>query len=117
MNPLTSETAKVNELVKALNRAACSTIVDDEPTEPIRDSLRPLNWDVTIERVPDRVLKSEECSVKVEDEPTVPVRSSTCPLDTVVERPIEPASDLPNPFVSEPASESEPIRVFANPLV
>ena len=114
---MTSETAKVSELVRALNRAVCSPIVEDEPTEAIRVSLRPLNWDVTIERVPDRVLKSEECSVKVEDEPTVPVRSSTCPLDTVVERPIEPASDLLNPFVSEPASESEPIRVLANPLI
>ena len=38
-------------------------------------------------------------------------------MDTVVERPIEPDSDLPNPFVSEPVIESEPIRVFANPLI
>lgn len=68
---------KVIELVRLLNRAACSPVVEDEPIELARISLRPLNCEVTIEREPDRVLKSEECSVKVEDEPTVPVRSST----------------------------------------
>lgn len=95
----------------------CSTIVEDEPIEVVSISLRPVNRDITIEREPDRVLKSEACSVKVEDEPTVQVKNSTWPLDSVVARPSDPASDLPNPFVSEPVSESEPVRLLANPLI
>jgi hypothetical protein len=76
-----------------------------------------MNWDVTIEREPDRVLKSEACSVKVKDEPTAPVKNSMRPLDRVVPRPINPASDLPIPLVSEPASESEPARFLTSPLI
>jgi hypothetical protein len=76
-----------------------------------------MTGDVTIEREPDRVLKSEECSAKVEDEPTVPVKSSIRPLNRVVPRPSDPASDLPIPLVSEPVSEIDPVRLLTSPLV
>ena len=115
--PLTSEATKVNEMVRVLIRAVCSPIPEDEPIEVVSISLRPMNEDVTIERLPDRALKSEVCSVKAEDEPIVPVRNSMRPLNRDVPRPIDPASDLPTPLVSEPISDSEPVKLLTNPLV
>jgi hypothetical protein len=94
-----------------------SATVEDEPSEPVKISVRPLNKDVTVESEPDTDLKSEVCLVKLEDEPTVPVRNSAAPLNTVVPMPSEPVRDLPIPLVWEPARKSEPVRVLARPLV
>lgn len=95
----------------------CSATVEDEPREPAKISARPLNRDVTIEREPDRDLKSEVCSLRLADEPTVPLKNSTAPLNRVVPMPSEPVRDLPIPLVWEPAIESELVRDLARPLV
>jgi hypothetical protein len=95
----------------------CSATVEDEPSEPVKISVRPLNKDVTIESEPDKDLKSEVCSAKPADEPTVPVKNSTAPLNRVVPMPREPVRDLPIPLVWDPAIESELVRDLARPLV
>jgi hypothetical protein len=95
----------------------CSATVEDEPSEPVRISVRPLNRDVTVESEPDKDLKSEVCLVKLADEPTLPVRNSAAPLNRVVPMPSEPVRDLPIPLVWEPAVESELVRDLAKPLV
>jgi len=58
-----------------------------------------VNKDVTIEREPDKDLKSEVCLAKLADEPTVPVKNSTAPLNRAVPMPKEPVRDSPIPLV------------------
>lgn len=70
-----------------------------------------------IDREPERALKIEACFVKLEEVPMVTVRNSTCPFDRFPPRASEPVSSLLIPFVSELASEREPLRFLASPLI
>lgn len=53
--------ARDNEPVSVLNIEVCSEPVEDELSEPVKTSVRPLNRDVMMEIEPDKDLKSEVC--------------------------------------------------------
>ena len=90
-----SEPARESELVSVLVSETCSVIVVEEPSEPVKNSTRPLNTVVAI--------------------PSDPLRDLPMPLvgETVRER--DPARDLAKLLVSEPVRDSEPMSVLNSP--
>jgi len=70
-------------------------IVEDEPSEPVRNSTRPLNM--------------------VMARPSEPLRDLPMPLVWEPARDNDPVTDLVNPLVSRPARENEPVSVLKNP--
>ena len=55
--------------------------------------------------------------VKLDAAPTAVAKNSALPFNRVVPMAREPTSDLPKPFVSELARETEPVRDFVKPLL
>ena len=115
--PFVSEPARDTDPVSVLNSETWSAGVEDEPREPVTNSVRPLMRAVSAEREADRDLKSEVCSVKLVVEPMLPVKSSTAPFNIVALMPSEPVRYLPMPFVSETVGDRDPERDLAKPFV
>lgn len=72
--------------------------VVDEPSDPVRTSLRPLKNEVARPIDPDKTLESENRWVKLVNEPS------------------EPVKDLARPLASEPARDNEPVKVLESEL-
>jgi len=62
-------------------------------------------------------LKTDVCLVKPVDEPTEPVSSSTAPLNRSTLMASEQVRDLLKPLDCELVRASDPVRLWANPLV
>src|SRR5260370_39625063 len=69
--------AEPSELVSNRNSESCSAILEDSPTEPIKDLARPLIWEVATPWEPERDRNSEFFSVILEVEPRESLRVMT----------------------------------------
>ena len=93
---LLSDPARENETVSVLNRAACSTALEDTVSDPV-SALEREEWLTRLEDMisePVKALKIEECSTRTEDKPTEPDRL------------------LARLLISEPTMESEPVNAL-----
>src|SRR5205807_894929 len=94
--PLVSELARDREPVSVLEKEICSVKLETEES----DSVSVLNKEICSLRLdaevsePVKVLKIEECSTRTEDKPN------------------EPDKPLAKHLISEPARESDPVRVL-----
>ena len=60
---------ELNAPVRALKSELCSAMLEAEPSEVLKFTVRPLKKEATKPNESDRDLKSEVCSTKLEAEP------------------------------------------------